>query len=549
MDVQLLLVMTGALFIAAFAHRRGAQAGIITVTLAAALSFVPGLPRLQLDPHLILGVVVPPLLYSATLNFSLFAFFRNFRSILGLGVGLVVFTTVVVGFLTSWLAPELGLAGAFVLAAVVAPPDSVTTVSHGREFGLPRRTVSILTGESLVNDAAALTLFAVAVAAVTGDTGFIENPFLLFGWEALVGLVIGVILGRLMSAVRTKVGNPTIESGLNLLVPFLAYFAAEALHASGIIAVVAAGFTVSLANYRTVPAGAHSTAFRTRLQEAAVWPVVDLLLEAFVFAYMGLQFRFVLEDLAESSTPTGSTIGLALIVLLAVVLCRFAWVYFSYGRSQLAVLVYAKRLARSLEPSALVRRRERRRPAGGRGDRVGRGGRGATGGPDARGAGGRRPDGRELAHIETLTPPENLLVSWTGMRGIITLAAAGGIPLTIASGAPFPGRTLIQTVAFVVAVGSLVVQGSTLPLLARVLHIDTSAEDAEVEEGRARARAVAAAAAALPAPADEYPGAVFDRQRNALNPAMREREIDPGSAADIIREIDARQAAAMPLLD
>ncbi|TFB95852.1 sodium:proton antiporter [Cryobacterium sp. MDB2-10] len=533
--------MTGALFIAAFAHRRGVQAGIITVTLAAALSFLPVLPRLQLDPHLILGVVVPPLLYSATLNFSLFAFLKNLRSILGLGVGLVVFTTVVVGFLTSWLAPELGLAGALVLAAVVAPPDSVTTVSHGRELGLPRRTVSILTGESLVNDAAALTLFAVAVAAVTGDAGFIENPFLLFGWEAAIGLLLGVILGRLMSAVRTMVGSPTIESGLNLLVPFLAYFAAESLHASGIIAVVAAGFTVSLANYRTVPPGTPSTAFRTRLQEAVLWPVVDLLLEAFVFAYMGLQFRFVLEDLAESSTPTGSTIGLALIVLLAVVLCRFAWVYFSYGRSQLALLVYAKRLARSLEPRAMIRRRDRRdrrRPSGGRGGR-----------------GGRRRGGRELAHIETLTPPENLLVSWTGMRGIITLAAAGGIPLTIASGAPFPGRTIIQTVAFIVAVGTLLVQGATLPMLSRTLRIDTSAEDAEVEAGRARARAVADAAGAggAPddgtAPADEYAGATFDRQRNALTRAVREREIDPGSATDIIREIDARQAVVMPALD
>ncbi|MCI4659299.1 cation:proton antiporter [Cryobacterium zhongshanensis] len=552
MDVQLLLVMTGALFIAAFAHRRGAQAGIITVTLAAALSFLPGLPRLQLDPHLILGVVVPPLLYSATLNFSLFAFLRNLRSILGLGVGLVVFTTVVVGFLTSWLAPELGLAGALVLAAVVAPPDSVTTVSHGRELGLPRRTVSILTGESLVNDAAALTLFAVAVAAVTGDAGFIENPFLLFGWEAVIGLLLGVILGRLMSSVRAKVGNPTIESGLNLLVPFLAYFAAESLHASGIIAVVAAGFTVSLANYRTVPAGTPSTAFRTRLQEAALWPVVDLLLEAFVFAYMGLQFRFVLEDLAESSTPAGSTIGLALIVLLAVVLCRFAWVYFSYGRSQLALLVYAKRLARSLEPAAMVRRRDRRDR---RGPSGGRGGRGGTSGGRGRPgeSAGRRQGGRDLGHIETLTPPENLLVSWTGMRGIITLAAAGGIPLTIASGAPFPGRTLIQTVAFIVAVGTLLLQGATLPVLARMLRIDTSAEDAEIEEGRARARAVADAAGAASddatAPVDEYAGASFDRQRNALTRAVRERAIDPASATDIIREIDARQEAATPPLD
>ncbi|WP_133160303.1 cation:proton antiporter [Cryobacterium zongtaii] len=530
MDVQLLLVMTGALVIAAFAHLRGLQAGIVTVTLAAAISFIPGLPRLELDPELILGVVIPPLLYSATLNFSFFAFLKNLRSILGLGVGLVIFTTVVVGFLTSWIAPELGLAGALVLAAVVSPPDSVTTVSHGREIGLPRRTISILTGESLVNDAAALTLFAVAIAAVTGDREFIENPFLLFGWEAAIGLILGVIIGRVVVAVRAKVGNPTIESGLNLLVPFLAYFAAEQLHASGIIAVVAAGFTVSLSHFGRRESTQPSTAYRTRLQEAALWPVVDLILEAFVFAYMGLQFRFVLDDLAESNTPTWSTIGLGLIVLLAVILCRFAWVYLSYGRAQLALLIYARRMAASLDP--LVRRRRRGRGGPGRGGRSG---------PL------RRQGGRDRGHVTVLTPAENLLVSWTGMRGIITLAAAGGIPLTIASGAPFPGRTIIQTVAFIVAVGTLLLQGSTLPLLAKKLRIDTSAEDAEVEVGRAEARAVAAAAVA--GRDDPTSGEYFDLQRAALTAAVRARQVYPGSARDVQGELDALQAGVTPVLD
>jgi NhaP-type Na+/H+ or K+/H+ antiporter len=530
MDVQLLLVMTGALVIAAIAHLRGLQAGIVTVTLAALISFIPGLPRLELDPELILGVVIPPLLYSATLNFSFFAFLKNLRSILGLGVGLVVFTTIVVGFLTSWIAPELGLAGAFVLAAVVSPPDSVTTVSHGREIGLPRRTISILTGESLVNDAAALTLFAVAVAAVTGDGEFIENPFLLFGWEALVGLILGVIVGGVVSKVRSRVGNPTIESGLNLLVPFLAYFAAEELHASGIIAVVAAGFTVSLAHFREPRTAVPSTAYRTRLQESALWPVIDLILEAFVFAYMGLQFRFVLEDLAESNTPTWSTIGLGLIILLTVILCRFAWVYFSYSRAQLALLIYAKRMAASLDP---MRQRRHSR----------RGGRGRNGRPGPLG----RQGGRDPGHVTVLTPAENLLVSWTGMRGIITLAAAGGIPLTIASGAPFPGRTIIQTVAFIVAVGTLLLQGSTLPLLAKRLRIDTRAEDAAVEDGRTTARTLADTAVAGRTDTDS--GAYFDTQRATLADAVRMRELDPASAHDVMRELDARQAGVTPPSD
>ena len=171
-------------------------------------------------------------------------------------------------------------------------------------------------------------------------------------------------------------------------------------------------------------------------------------------------------------------------------------------------------------------------PSGGRGGR--------------RGPGGRQ-GGRDRGHITVLTPAENLLVSWTGMRGIITLAAAGGIPLTIASGAPFPGRTIIQTVAFIVAVGTLLLQGSTLPLLAKTLRIDTTAEDAEVEEGRAEARAVAAAAVA--GREDRTSGEYFDLQRAALTQAVVERRISPASAGDVRHELDALQAGVTPLLD
>ena len=315
-----------------------------------------------------------------------------------------------------------------------------------------------------------------------------------------------------------------------------------------------------MSHFHTRSSRTPSTAYRTRLQEAALWPVVDLILEAFVFAYMGLQFRFVLEDLAESSTPTWSTIGLGLIVLVTVVLCRFAWVYFSYGRAQLALLIYAKRMARTLDPMA--RRRERRggapdRTGGGRPQRPARldtadaraGGRAdGRGGGRRRGPGpGGRQGGRDGSHITVLTPPENLLVSWTGMRGIITLAAAGGIPLTIASGAPFPGRTIIQTVAFIVAVGTLLMQGSTLPWLAKRLKIDTTAEDAEVEEGRAAGRAVAAAA--VVGRDDSTSGEYFDLQRAALTDAVMARQIFPGSAGDVRHEIDALQAGVTPLLD
>jgi CPA1 family monovalent cation:H+ antiporter len=150
----------------AFGHRIGVQPGLAILVAAAAVSFVPGLPRWELEPELILGVVVPPLLYAAAIEFSFFSFMRNLRSIIGLGVGLVVVTGLLAGYVTSWVLHGVGVGVALVLGAIVGPPDTVTIASHGRELGLTRRVNALLTGESLVNDAAALTMFSVFVAGV-----------------------------------------------------------------------------------------------------------------------------------------------------------------------------------------------------------------------------------------------------------------------------------------------------------------------------------------------------------------------------------------------
>src|SRR5262245_52164306 len=163
--VQLLLIIVGGIAVSTLAHRRGIQPGLVVVILAAAASFIPGVPRLELHSELILAVVVPPLLYSATRGASASGFSQNLRPILTLGVTLVVLTAGVAGLVSSWLMPAIGLPAALLLGAVLAPPDTITTVSHGDKLGLPRRVSAILTGESLVNDATALTLFGLAAAA------------------------------------------------------------------------------------------------------------------------------------------------------------------------------------------------------------------------------------------------------------------------------------------------------------------------------------------------------------------------------------------------
>jgi len=448
--VELILVVVGAIVVTAVAHRRGLEPALIIVVIGIAASFIPGFEAPELDSHILLTVVLPPLLYSAALDFSFPTFLRNIRPILGLGVGLVVVTAFTVAAVSSWLVVvPLTFGTALVLGAIVAPPDAVTAVAVGRKLGLPRKVMAILTGESLINDAAALTLFSIAVAQVAGSHTFIENPVLLFGYSAVVGPLVGAALGLVTLWIRKRLANPGLETVQGLLVPFGAYIAAEELHASGVLAVVVAGFVVG--------SGTLGAGYQTRLQERYVWNSMDVLLEAFVFAYIGLHLRFVLEDLREAHESLAEVGVAALIVLAIVMLIRPLSVLVMFGRNE---------LSRHVESRLSVPT-----PASG--------GRGALG-TRRRG----KPPGKWRALIDrrSLTWQENVVVSWTGMRGVVTLAAAAAIPVMTVDGEPFPERATIQAIAFVVSVGTLLIQGWTLPLLIRRLRLSTDDSGYEREQ-------------------------------------------------------------------
>ena len=502
-EALLLLVIIGAVAITAVARRWGIQAGLVIVVIAAGVSFIPGIERLELEPELILGLVMPPLLYSATQNFSFFSFVRYLRPIVGLGLGLVLVTALAVTGLVNWLVPSIGFAAALVLASTVAPPDTVTVVSHGRELGLSKRVIAILTGESLVNDATALALFAFAVSLATGTAAFIDGPVWLLLYAVGVGVLVGIVLGSLASWMRNKISNPTLEATVSLLVPFAAFLVAERLHASGVLAVVIAGFSISVSSAYGDARQPSRTAHLTRLQERNLWPVVDTLLESFVFAYIGLQLRFVIEELLDSGENIAATIGIGLLVLLVVIVVRVVYVYLVFTRTALEVTFRNTQLERS--------RRARLRQAWGRRER-------------------RRRNRREQRDPIVLTWKERLLVSWTGMRGIVTLAAAAAIPATTVTGAAFPARSSIQFIAFVVAIGTLVIQGATLPLLSRSLKMDTSAEDIEEQKGIAAAESAAV-------------GETPYERRKALAEAVVKREVDDEYARIVIERIDLQQAA------
>jgi Na+/H+ antiporter len=450
--VELILVVVGAIVVTAIAHRRGLEPALILVVVGFAVSFAPEFEGIELESEVLLSVVLPPLLYSAALDFSFPTFLRNIRPILGLGVGLVVITAFAVAGVASWVVPSLTFATALVLGAVVAPPDAVTAVAVGRKLGLPKKVMAILTGESLVNDAAALSLFSIAVAQVAGSRAFIENPVLLFSYSAVLGPLVGAALGYITLWIRRRLAHPGLETIQGLVVPFAAFISAEHLHASGVLAVVVAGFVVG---HGSLDAG-----YQTRLQERYVWNSVDVMLEAFVFAYIGLQLRFVIEDLHAAHESLAEVALASGVVLLVVLVIRPACVFLMFGR----VLLSRHVENRLSVPVPVV------------------GARGALGTRKRR----RPTRWSALVDRRLLTWQENVVVSWTGMRGVVTLAAASGIPMMTADGEQFPERATIQAIAFAVSVGTLLIQGWTLPLLIRWLgpsfEADRVSDDVETRK-------------------------------------------------------------------
>ncbi|MEH0937004.1 Na+/H+ antiporter [Micromonospora psammae] len=449
---EVVVFLAIATFGAALARRLGLLAPILLVVLGLGLSYLPFFPVVRLDPNLVLVGILPPLLYVAALETSVPAFRLNLRPILLLAVGLVLFTAFVVGTVVHLLMPDVPYAICLALGAVVAPPDAVAATAVARKVGLPRRIVTILEGESLVNDATALVLLRVAIAAAGaagGTVGFgyvAQEVVVATGGGVLVGLLGVLVFGFLHQRTR----DPLLDNALSLIVPFAVVFAAEEIHASGVVAVVVTGLGIGHRMPLLMSAA-------SRLQIGAFWRLARFLLEGLVFLLVGLQLPEVLRDLDE---PIGRLVGITAAVLLAVFLTRFVWLF------------PATYLAR------LVPRVRRRDPA----------------------------------------PPVQvpLVIGWAGMRGVVTLAAALALPLTLAGDRPYP-RALFIWLAFAVIVATLVVQGATLPAVARRLKLpaDDPVQDA-LTAAAVQQQASRAARERLDALADSVPATVAERARQVL---------------------------------
>jgi len=424
--IVLLLASVAALVL--IARKLALPYPVVLVLAGLALSFVPHLPEVKLDPNIVFFFFLPALIYPAALFTSWRDFRRNLRPILLLAVGLVLLTTITIAWVAHSLVPGLPWAAAFALGAIVSPPDAVAATSVIRRLSVPHRIKAILEGESLVNDATALVAFQFAVAALMTGSFSLGHAAVRFMWVAIGGIGFGLLVGLAMRWVQRHLDDPPVQITISLLTPFLAYLPAEHLHISGVLAVVTAGMYL----------GWHSPVIvraRYRLQAFAFWEMVVFLLNGFVFITIGLQLPAILRALKGESLT--SLIDDGLLVSGAVVLVRIAWVF---------PATYLPRL--------LSRKLRARDPS---------------------------PPWQLVA-----------LVGWAGMRGVVSLAAAFALPFVLNDGTAFPGRNYILFLTFSVILATLVFQGLTLPVLIRQLGIrDDGSTDEEERSARVEANKAA----------------------------------------------------------
>jgi CPA1 family monovalent cation:H+ antiporter len=419
-ELVFLLLLLFVVAFGALARKLQTPYPIILVIAGTLLGFVPGIPRITLNPDVIFFVILPPLLYSAAWLTSWREFSYHLVSILMLAFGLVAFTVFGVSAVAQWLFPGFDWRLGFVLGAIVAPTDALAATSVAKRIGLPKRIVDILEGESLVNDASGLLALEFGIAMVVrGQTPTVTDGLARIAFLVFAGLAVGLVAGWIVDRIERRIDDGPIEIAISILTPYAAYFAADRIHASGVLAVVACGLYLSR----------RSSEFfspEVRLQTWGFWDSFTFILNGLVFVLIGLQLPHVLAGIHEYQLSSLLLYG-ALFSGLVIVL-RLIWIF---PGARLANLIRT----------------------------------------------------RILHQNEKLPPARSILVvGWTGMRGVIALAAAIALPETLANGDPFPQRNLIVFLAFSVIFVTLVLQGLTLPFVVRALGVAGAPKDENQDE-------------------------------------------------------------------
>ncbi|PBQ34217.1 Na+/H+ antiporter [Sphingobacteriaceae bacterium] len=416
----IIMLLFGVAFLGILSYKYKFPFPIALVLCGVVISVIPGLPIISLSPEVVFIVFLPPLLYEASWNTSWHEFRANIRPIGLAAIGLVVFTTTAVAVVIYYMIPDISWPLAFLIGAIVSPPDAVAATSVTKGLGLSPRLTTILEGESLLNDASGLVCYKYALTAITAGNFILWQASLNFILIAVMGIAIGLTIGYLMYQVHKRfVCDPIIEVTFTFLTPFASYLLAEHFHFSGVLAVVTTGLYLS---FRSGEIFTH----QSRVMAYSVWQVVGFILNGLVFVLIGLQLRNVMDGISEYSSVSLVFWGLA--VSAVVIVVRFIWVV----------------------PAAFI----------------------------------PKILGKHIRNKEDFNPRNLAVFGWAGMRGVVSMAAALALPITLEDGTPFPYRSLIIYITFCVILSTLVLLGLSLPWVVKLLKIKPYSSAAEEYEVR-----------------------------------------------------------------
>jgi CPA1 family monovalent cation:H+ antiporter len=480
-----LLIAVAALV--TLARRVGIAYPIFLMIGGLVLGLVPGIPRVEIEPDVIFLIVLPPLLYVAAYFTPVRSLRANLGTISSLAVALVLASALAAAVVARWLVPGLPWSVAIALGAIVAPPDAIAATAIASRLTLPRQIVTILEGESLLNDATALTIYGIAVSAAAGGRFSASNAALTFALVLVGGAVIGVAVGWVIAQIRKRIEDTPVEVTISLLTPYAAYLPAERLDVSGVIAAVAAG--LYLGHRAPDISGA-----RMRLTGRAVWDTLIFLLNGFVFIVMGLEVPQLLRTLTPALALR--LVGIGLVVCAVLVVVRALFIF---------ATVFLPRMTYG---------------------------------------------GQEMSWPLGCS----LVLSWAGMRGVVSLAAALALPVTLPSGGPLPSREALIVVTLTVIVFTLLGQGLSLPRVIRRLGLGADV-GLRVEESSARQRLLEAATQRLDELYPVWPGhrPLLDELRDSYRRRSHyvDRQRDPAvvHAQDVDQEQIEHREIRRTLID
>lgn len=423
----IILLLTVITLLSVVAEKLKISYPILLVLCGLGIGLIPGLPKVQLGHEVVFLIFLPPLLYFSAWGMSYKDFKAAKRPITLLAVGLVFFSTTAIAVVAHFLIPELSWELAFILGAIVSPPDAVAATSVTKGLGIPKRIITILEGESLVNDASGIIAYKYAVAAVMTGKFVLWQASLEFALVAFAGIAIGICVAYIMAWVHNHTPDDyLLDTSLTLLTPYIAYIVAEKFHFSGVLAVVTAGILLSWKSSEFL-------SHQTRIKSTSVWETINFILNGIIFILIGLQLPTITQGMREDSLFNLVAYGVILGIVTMII--RICWVY----------------------PGAYV----------------------------------PRWLSKKIREKEAISWKMVFIVAWTGMRGVVSLAAALALPITLPDGTAFPHRDLILFLTFCIILFTLLVQGISLPFIVKLMGIvkDNSEELEEIEARKKLAEA------------------------------------------------------------